>query len=118
LAAVRKYVKVSDYGKFKVLKISRQTVPYGNYTGSKLPRLAHDSETGPRITMIDEEDSISFRVDGVEGFSVVKLVEMLKIKLPYAMIDGGGHDFAGTLKFSPAAKEEVMKEVEEYIKRL
>jgi RecJ-like exonuclease len=116
--AVSKYLKITEFGRFKLLRIARNTVPYGSYAGSKLPRIANDSVTGPRITMVEEEDSVSFRVDGVKEFSVVKLVEMLKSKMPYAMIDGGGHDYAGTLKFSPAAKEEVMKEVEEYIKLL
>ncbi len=115
---VARFLKIFDYGKFKLLRISRTCVPYGSYAGSKLPRLANDSVTGARITMVEDEDSISFRANGIGTFSVVKLVESLKKEMPYAMIDGGGHDFAGTLKFSTAAKEEVFEKVLEFIKKL
>ena len=40
---------------------------------------------------------------------------MLKNKLPYAQIDGGGHKRAGSIGFIEAAKEEIMKIAEDYV---
>jgi RecJ-like exonuclease len=116
--SVARYLKTEDLGAFRLLRISRNSVPYGSYAGSKLPRLAHDSATGPKITMVLDEDSISFRADGVADFSVVDMIDNLREKMPYAMIGGGGHAFAGTLKFTPAAKDDVLREVEAYIRAL
>lgn len=116
--AAKKYVSITDYNNFKVLRVGRYSVAYGDYAGSKLPRIAHDLAEGARITMIDGDESISFRADGVDDFSVIGIIDLLKEKMPYGIIDGGGHSFAGTLRFAPAAKEEVMRYVHEYIKNI
>lgn len=113
--AVEKYAIVNEHNGIKVIKINRECVNY-EYIGSKLPRITNDFFSGKRITMVLSEDSISFRADDV-NFSLIKLIEHLKENMPYAFIDGGGHEVAGTIKFSPINKENVLKEVEEYLKR-
>ncbi|MBT4823780.1 hypothetical protein HON88_01125, partial [Candidatus Woesearchaeota archaeon] len=45
-------------------------------------------------------------------------IKILKNKLPYAQIDGGGHRVAGSINFVEAAKEEVISIVEEYINKI
>jgi len=41
--------------------------------------------------------------------SVIKLIEQLRKKFPYAMISGGGHEKAGVITFLKGYKEEIVK---------
>ncbi|MBU1201512.1 MAG: hypothetical protein KJ583_00835 [Nanoarchaeota archaeon] len=90
---------------------------YGEYpTPGKIVGIAHRLEQGKRITLGLADDFITFRVDGM-NFSVKEVIESLRKKIPHGKINGGGHDYAGTIKFIPAVKEEVKKVMKEYIKR-
>ncbi|MBT3720641.1 hypothetical protein HN789_01860 [archaeon] len=113
--AARKYVQIKQGNGFKFLMVDKTKITHRNYTSSKLSRIAHDLEKGPRITFIMTKDAISFRADQVE-FSGVSLMEELKQKFPYALVSGGGHDFAGAIKFVEAAKEEIMDYIFKYLK--
>ena len=68
------------------------------------------------ITLGINKDQINFRASkNTEDFDVNELLNMLKNKLPYAQIDGGGHKRAGSIGFIEAAKEEIMKIAEDYV---
>ncbi len=36
------------------------------------------------------------------------IIARLKTKVPYALVEGGGHDVAGTVGFVAAAREDVL----------
>ncbi|MEM2139091.1 MAG: hypothetical protein QXM96_02975 [Candidatus Woesearchaeota archaeon] len=113
--AIEKHLEITEINNVKILKINRNVVNY-EYIGTKLPRICHDLYSGSRITLVISNDSISFRADEL-NFSLIKLIDYLKEKMPYALIDGGGHDFAGTIKFAEINKENVLKEIQEYLKK-
>jgi len=54
------------------------------------------------------EDMVIFRLSDSTKSSVPKLLLKLKSKHPHAMINGGGHDKAGTIKFLACKKEEII----------
>ncbi|MBN1503377.1 hypothetical protein JW930_07595 [Candidatus Woesearchaeota archaeon] len=116
--AVVKYLEVEEMKKFKLLIIDIESFPIQEFpNNSKIVRLAHEQVKGPRISMGLLPDSIIFRADNVEGFSVNQLVSEMKQDMPHALVHGGGHDFAGTLRFMKAAKQEIIKKVREYLKK-
>jgi len=115
--SAKKYVKIKDYGKFKLLRINRDKVGDYGYASSKLIRIAHELEKGPRITFAETASSIGFRADQVK-FSGVDMLEELKEKFPYALVSGGGHDVAGSIRFNAASKEEIMGYVYKYLEKV
>ena len=63
------------------------------------------------------KDMIVLRVSKGEIFNLNEIVSALKEKMPYALISGGGHERAGTIKFVAAAKDEVVEFVKGQIHR-
>ncbi|MBT4824230.1 hypothetical protein HOL83_03680 [Candidatus Woesearchaeota archaeon] len=71
------------------------------------------------ISLGINKDQINFRCSReIKEFDVNEIIKILKNKLPYAQIDGGGHRVAGSINFVEAAKEEVISIVEEYINKI
>ena len=64
--------------------------------------------------MAETHDSVGFRADDVQ-FSVIALLNELKKKLPYALIEGGGHEHAGNIRFNAISKNEVMTLIEKFL---
>ena len=113
--AARKYVQIREYKKFKLLRINKLDIgSFGDYASSKLIGITHNLFEGPRITIAETPDSVGFRVDDVD-FSVTVLLDELRTKLPYALIEGGGHEHAGNIKFNAISKNEVMKLIEKHL---
>jgi RecJ-like exonuclease len=54
------------------------------------------------------EDMVIFRLSDLAKSSVPRLLKELKAKYPHAMINGGGHDKAGTIKFLVCKKFEII----------
>jgi RecJ-like exonuclease len=116
--AVKKYAKIVNFRHFKLIRINREMIAsFGEFSSSKITRLSHDLVQGPRVTISELDDSLSYRVDNVK-FSGVELIKQLKVKFPYAMISGGGHDDAGGIQFNPASKDDVIKFIMDYLKRI
>lgn len=114
--AAEKYVEIKQAKDFKVLVIEKDKVSHRGYAGSKLTRITHDLESGPRITLsISGGSMISYRADDVD-FSGVELLKELKDRFPHALVSGGGHAAAGAIKFTEASAEEVMDYVFKYLK--
>jgi RecJ-like exonuclease len=63
------------------------------------------------------DTAITIRATDKANFSVHKLLEFLKSKLPSAFVEGGGHKNAGSISFIPNKKEEIIKYLKEFIKK-
>ncbi|MBU0758593.1 MAG: hypothetical protein KKF44_11095 [Nanoarchaeota archaeon] len=115
--AVQKYVTKNKLDDISLIKIDCEKLSFsdGFPNTSKITRLAHEMYEGKRITLGLLSDSITLRVDSVPEFNVNELVQKLKKTMPYALINGGGHEFAGTLRFVEAAKKDVLNKVDEEI---
>lgn len=85
-----------------------QFPPPGKTVGIAFDRLSDQGKTmvlgiGPDFIIIRATEDINFDIN--------ELIKNTKEKIPYASIQGGGHENAGTLKFVEAAKEEVVEEL-------
>lgn len=115
--AAKKFVMVKQYPKFKFLSLRKDLISSWDFASSKLTRFTHELETGPRITFVMTPETLSYRADDV-SFTGLDLLEKLKERFPYAMITGGGHDFAGAIYFNQASREEIMNYINSYIEKL
>ena len=90
--------------------------PAGKATGMFHDWVMQDKKK-PVITLSSGPDFITVRAtEDVKGFNIHHILKELREKVPYGFIEGGGHECAGTVKFIEAAREEVMRIVDEYIK--
>jgi RecJ-like exonuclease len=115
--SVREYVRMKEYPKFKLLRLDRKGIGDYEFASSKLPKITHELVEGPRITLIETPDGISYRAD-IIGFKGVELIEILKTQFPKAMVSGGGHEAAGGIRFNASAKDEIMAFIEKYLEGL
>jgi len=114
---IKKFLKEDKIKKGKLFMLDlKKTTSFGEYpTPGKIVGIAHRMNKGPRVTLGIAEDLVTFRIDKIK-FSVTKILEELKKKLPYGNINGGGHDYAGTIKFIPGTREQVSKEIVKFLK--
>lgn len=116
---IQKFLKKEAAGKIKLFSfdIGSNSI-MGEYpTAGKLVGIAHRMNTGSRITIGHTDNFMSFRIDNLD-FSISEILKILKQKIPFGKIGGGGHDYAGTIKFIPSVKEQVLKELVSYIKKI
>ncbi len=59
--------------------------------------------------------AMTFRATDEANFSTHELIKYLQTKLPNAFIEGGGHKNAGAINYIPRMKEDVYKEVRNFI---
>lgn len=67
------------------------------------------------ITIGIMNTAITIRATDEANFSVHKLINFLKSKLPNAFVNGGGHKNAGSISFLPNRKDDVLELLEEFI---
>ena len=60
--------------------------------------------------------AITLRATDGANFSVHDLIAFMNKKLPSSFVEGGGHKNAGSITFIPAAKEQVIELLKEFIK--
>lgn len=111
---VKRHAVIKEIKGIILQRIERLHFGDFDYASYKLPRIAHDMINGERITLIVNDESISYRAE-LKDFDGVKMIEFLKKSIPDAMITGGGHAAAGGIRFNSNFKEEVIKKIEEYL---
>ncbi|MGE0793354.1 MAG: DHH family phosphoesterase [Candidatus Woesearchaeota archaeon] len=71
------------------------------------------------ITISTSDSMLVYRVmQQKDMFDGNILVAQLQEKLPHGRISGGGHNVAGSIKFIPAVKEELLSHIKEFIEKL
>ena len=70
----------------------------------------------PVITIGYGSDFMNFRCSKeIERFDVNEILALIKKKLPYAQVDGGGHAKAGSINFVEKAFDDAIKMVDGYL---
>ncbi len=130
----KKYMQIKEHGHIVICKLNVSKVrsygafpPSGKTTGILQNNLAEEYEgigieenhKKHPITLGISDDQINFRCSKqINDFDVNELLLLLKKELPHAQIDGGGHKRAGSISFVEAAKDEVLKKVDEYLHKI
>jgi len=114
--AVNKYRHIVEKEGFKICTIDADQMKHGSQPGSgKITKTLNLSLNGPNVSMGMGKDYITFRITDDLPHDVNVIISRLQKDLPHALVQGGGHAHAGTLKFIPAAREEVINKVMEYL---
>jgi archaea-specific RecJ-like exonuclease len=113
--AVLRYSEIVDMGDFVMATADLDLISHkgeyprrGHIVGMLLKDAA-DKKEKPAIAIGFGSDYMTFRCDKPIQFDINALISDLKRDMPYAMIDGGGHPRAGTLRMIPASRKEVME---------
>ncbi len=70
------------------------------------------------VTLGLMNDGIIIRATAESTFSTNELVDYLQKSVPKAFVEGGGHKQAGSIRFLPVRKAEVLQAIKTYIKGL
>ena len=93
----------------------------------KLSGLIHDyfkeqyGEDSPILTLAYGPDFAVVRgSDGMQAYSfdLNEIIKLLQEKLPDAGVEGGGHSFAGSIKFFEGKRKEVLEEFAKQVVKL
>lgn len=123
LFAIKKYIEKKEHNGVIIAKLNTGTIiSHGQYpSGAKAISIAKEyleNEFKKNVVAMGYGDSfITFRISHPLLLDMNKIKEQLAADLPHALVQGGGHAHAGTIKFCSAAKEEVMDLTEKIIKQ-
>ncbi len=127
LKAIEKFAEKEQLNKKILVKLNVADIGFRGEAPlpGKITGMTHDlflskhlAEGFGIITLGISSDYVVFRVSSNVNFSLINLMAQLKKKMPYAGIHGGGHEHAGTIKFFPIVKKELLEEIYSYIKNL
>uniref|UniRef100_A0A7C4Y2R8 DDH domain-containing protein n=1 Tax=candidate division WWE3 bacterium TaxID=2053526 RepID=A0A7C4Y2R8_UNCKA len=101
-----------DVGKYTI----RFTYPAPGLVTSRIHEItAAENDSNAVLTLGHIEDMIIIRANK-PVLPVQSIIKNLKQKFPNANVDGGGHEMAGTIRFVPAHKEELLEEIKTMLK--
>ncbi|WP_048149209.1 DHH family phosphoesterase [Palaeococcus ferrophilus] len=113
--------------RFNTIDIELFAPKFSYPSPGKLSGLIHDhfkeqyGEDSPILTLAYGPDFAVVRAaDGMEayGFDLNEIIPKLQEKLPSAGIEGGGHSFAGSIKFFEGMRKEVLEEFAKQVVKL
>lgn len=94
-----------------ILELSERGYPgAGLIVGRVLSKMEKD---GYLCILGKTKDSVIFRISEKSNVRLGALIEILQTKFPFAMISGGGHDKAGTIRFLPIEQENIINAIVE-----
>ncbi len=104
----------SNLFKVKINEVSHRGYPKsGHIVGVLKDRIT--KENNNVITIGKSDDMIIFRASDDSNFKLHEFIKILKNNVPESLVEGGGHEKAGTIKFLPASKEKVFTELKKYL---
>lgn len=120
---VNHYLEEEKVGKFALFSLNGETTKQRGmyYALRNLAAIVNKkhSEVIPRVVFIYTDSILVIRADPADlSFDVNVFIKQLQKDLPYAQVNGGGHNVAGSIKYVPAAKDEVLVKIKEYIQNL
>jgi archaea-specific RecJ-like exonuclease len=115
---VKHYMQIQNREGFDILMLDLSGTRPGNYPSS-------GKTTGILLEMAGErqavaigagDDFMTFRISKGLPFDVNEIIARARSSYPYALVEGGGHPHAGTMRFVATARQEVMKTVLEILR--
>lgn len=108
-------VEITDEKIFVEFDLSK-FVNYGNFPQpSKIIGALHDNfvtenPDKPVITIGVGDSFIMFRMEKF-AMKISEIVQRIKLKYPHSGIDGGGHEFLGSIRFYTGFKDQILSEL-------
>ena len=117
--SVEAYGKAETWNTKKVgLFDAEEITLWGDYyTIGKVADVCKEVFT-PDIVVAHSNSMVVFRANEDSGFDTNVVLKQLRDALPHARVSGGGHAVAGSLKFLPIAKQEVLAIIKKYVEEL
>lgn len=88
----------------------------GKATGNLHDQLQKEHPQKPVLTVGYGKDFITLRATDGTNFLVSEFVQKSVEAFPFAGIEGGGHEHAGSLRFVPFVKEQLLQKIRDYVK--
>jgi len=121
MCAIEHYAQIEDHEKAIIARIDTDSISHpGSYPArGKITSLLRDSLEEKHKKAVAAlgigKTFITFRFGNID-LDMNKILADVKERYPYALVDGGGHPKAGTIRFISAAHDEILDTVIEYIK--
>ncbi len=114
--------KLSNGVKFNTLNVESYAPKFEYPAPGKICGMIHDEvEEGPTVTLSYGPDFCVVRASeemSKLGFDLNVMISEIRDKMPETGIDGGGHEYAGSVKFFQGEREKVLKEIAQRISQL
>lgn len=114
--------KLSNDVKFNTLNVESYAPKFEYPAPGKICGMIHDEvEEGPTVTLSYGPDFCVVRASeemSKLGFDLNVMISEIRDKMPETGIDGGGHEYAGSVKFFQGEREKVLKEIAQRISQL
>lgn len=114
LESAKKYSHISRTEKMNIVLVPMATISFrGDYPAfGKIVGMMHDfvsrqDDSKPTVSLGLADSMITVRATADSNVNVGEIIKAARQRFPYAQIQGGGHAKAGSIKFIPAASEEV-----------
>lgn len=124
LAISKEFVKIEDIGNVKLGFVDVQnTSNFGVYpnpgkaTGNLHDALQKQFPGKPVLTIGYGNDFITLRATDGTNFAVSEFVSQSIAAYPNGGVEGGGHEHAGSLRFIPAVRDNLLEKLREYMKQ-
>ncbi|MFH0955271.1 MAG: DHH family phosphoesterase [Candidatus Micrarchaeota archaeon] len=124
LAISKQFVKTEDIGNVKLAFVDiENTSNFGVYpnpgkaTGNLHDALQKDFLQKPVLTVGYGKDFITLRATDKTNFSVSEFVQQSINAYSNGGIEGGGHEHAGSLRFIPMVRDQLLEKIRLYMKQ-
>ncbi len=114
LESAKKYSHVSKTQNINLVLVPMTTIsfrgeypPLGKIVGMMHDFVSKQEDSKPTVSLGLADSMITIRSTSDSNVDVNEIIKAAKQRFPYAQIQGGGHAKAGSIKFIPAAYEEV-----------
>ncbi len=113
---IKEFAKVEEIGSIKVhfLDLENYTQRFEFPSHGGLVTAYHDTLDGEAMTVGVGYDYLILRISS-EAIDFDKILQGLKEKLPNAMIQGGGYESVGSIKFLHGVQEDVLSSLKELL---
>lgn len=123
LYSAKHYAKITQVNQIKFVEVEATKITNrGEFPAvGKTVGMLHDEilkENNKVVTVGYGEDFITIRISDDVKLNINEIVVNIQKEKPHSFVDGGGHEHAGTLKFLPAALNEIKEYFLEEIKKL
>jgi len=105
-----------------ILDIEKYTMRFSYPNPGKVVSMIHDTsaigkESFPIITLGFLSDSVIIRATK-PVLPVQKIMERIRKDIPHSHLEGGGHECAGTIRFTPAHLNSILENIKQQVREL